>query len=122
MAYSLLERFGDETSLMGNAVWLPMRFSYGNYIDAMALIRTEVLRELGGYRKLPFDFSGWEDYDMWCSFVDRGLKGCHVPQILCRYRVSRNSMLRVETSDFLNANLDLVREDFQKHHTFEFRF
>ena len=122
MAYCLLEKFGDEEGIMGNSVWTPEKFAYENYIDAMTMLRTDILSELGGYRALPFSFGGWEDYDLWCSFVDRGLTGCHVPQILCRYRVRRNSMLRVETSKFLRDNLERVRADFEKHHSFKFHF
>jgi hypothetical protein len=46
MAYSLVERFGDEAGIMNNSLWIPEQFAYGNYIDAMTLIRTNVLRRL----------------------------------------------------------------------------
>ena len=122
MAYCLLERFGAEQGIMGNSVWIPEKFSRGNFIDAMTMIRTDVLSELGGYRELPNNFFGWEDYDLWCSFVDRGLMGCHVPQILCRYRVRGDLMLRTGTDAFLKDNLEVVRADFESHHTFKFFF
>lgn len=121
MAYSLIERFEAEQGIMGNALWSPERFSRHNYIDAMAMIRTEVLQEIGGYRIMPFKF-GWEDYDLWCSFVDRGLKGCHVPQILCRYRVHYRSMLRTSTNNILVERIDEIRADMEAHHTFKFNF
>ncbi len=89
---------GTEPGIANNSLWMPEKFSYGNYVDAMALIRTDILRELGGYRAMIENFQGWEDYDLWCSFVDRGWKGCHVPQILCRYRVHPKSMLRALTN------------------------
>ena len=121
MAYSLVEQFGDDTGLIDTGLWDPERFRYGNYIDAMALIRTEVLRRLGGYRIMPNRY-GWEDYDLWCSFVDRGLKGCYVPQILCRYRVHGASMIRTQTNPFVSDNLAAVREDLKAHHTLDFAF
>ena len=51
-AYGMLERFAPRgpTGLMNIFPWDPERFRDGNYIDAMALMRTQVLRELGGYR------------------------------------------------------------------------
>ena len=121
MAYSLVETFGDEGAIINNSLWAPDKFCYGNYIDAMTLIRTGVLRELGGYRKMMNNF-GWEDYDLWCSFVDRGLKGCHVPQILCRYRVHKASMLRTVTNRFVSEDVRRVRGDFKAHHKMEFTF
>jgi len=121
MAYSLVEKFGAQQDIMNNTIWLPEKFSYGNYIDAMALVRTDVLRELGGYREMPNKF-GWEDYDLWCSFVDRGLRGCHVPQILCRYRVHEASMLRTSTNAYVEEKLRLIREDFESHHKMLFYF
>jgi glycosyltransferase involved in cell wall biosynthesis len=121
MAYSLVEKFGLEQGIIDNSVWIPEKFSYGNYIDAMTLVRTELLRELGGYRHMPNKF-GWEDYDLWCSFVDRNLKGCHVPQILCRYRVHKSSMLRNVTNNFVTQELERVRADFEAHHKMSFHF
>src|SRR5664280_1576577 len=121
MAYSLLEKFGVEQGIFNNSVWLPEQFRYANYIDAMALIKIEVLRDFGGYRVMPNKF-GWEDYDLWCSFVDRGLRGCHVPQILCRYRMHNSSMVRMVTNAFIAKDSAKVREDFESHHTGEFYF
>jgi glycosyltransferase involved in cell wall biosynthesis len=121
MSYSLIERFGAASGIMNNSAWLPSRFSYGNYIDAMAMVRTDVIRNLNGYRVMPNKF-GWEDYDLWCSFVDHELKGCHVPQILCRYRIHEASMLRQTTNNFFVKNGAAVRQDFEAHHTIPFFF
>jgi len=121
MAYSLIEQFGDSAALINNSLWSPERFCHGNYIDAMTLLRVDVVRELGGYRKMMKNF-GWEDYDLWCSLVDRGLKGCHVPQILCRYRVHKASMIRTVTNRFVSEDVSRVRDDFAAHHKMEFKF
>ena len=121
MAYSLVERFGDDDGLISSWLWDPELFRYGNYIDAMALIRTDVLRTLGGYRIMPDRF-GWEDYDLWCSFVDHGLKGCYVPQVLCRYRVHAASMTQNLTNPFISDKLAVVREDLKAHHKLDFAF
>jgi glycosyltransferase involved in cell wall biosynthesis len=121
MSYSLIERFGMQRRIVNNSVWLPAKFSRHPYIDAMALIRTDVLREVGGYRTMPDKF-GWEDYDLWCSFVDRGLKGCHVPQILCRYRVHDRSMTETETKPYIHADLRKIREYFEANHAMPFSF
>jgi glycosyltransferase involved in cell wall biosynthesis len=121
MAYSLVETFEEEAGIIGNSIWDPERFAYGNYIDAMALIRREVLEAVGGYREMPFRF-GWEDYDLWCSLVDRGLAGCFVPEILCRYRVRGASMLRTRTREAVLRHGDAIKADMEAHHTFKFHF
>lgn len=119
MSYSLIERHGIESRIVNNSVWNAERFSYGNYIDSMSLIRTDILKELGGYRQMPSNY-GWEDYDLWCSFVDRGLRGCHVPQILCRYRVHGGSISQTTAKAYTERHLDEVRGDFEARHRMPF--
>jgi glycosyltransferase involved in cell wall biosynthesis len=121
MAYSLIERFGAETGIVNNSLWIPEKFSYGNYIDAMAMIRMDVLREIGGYRIMPDNF-GWEDYDLWCSLVDRQLRGCHVPEILCRYRTQPTSMVNQRTNPYFAKHGDEVRRFLRYHHTIPIKF
>ena len=121
MAYSLIEVFDGRSDIVGNSVWIPEKFAKGNYIDAMAMIKTRVVHDLAGYRVMPNKF-GWEDYDFWCKLVDHGLKGCHVPQILCRYRAHAQSMVNTETKDFLINKMKFAKDDFEKHHTFKFKW
>jgi glycosyltransferase involved in cell wall biosynthesis len=121
MAYSLIERFGVEQSITNNEVWSADELSHGPYIDAMSMLRTDVVRELGGYRSMPSKF-GWEDYDLWCKLVDHEFSGCLVPQILCRYRVHLASMTATMTRAFVTNQLAAVREDFQAHHRMPFHF
>lgn len=121
MAYSLIECFGGEQTLIGNELWQPEKFAFGNYIDAMAMIRLSALQLVGGYRRMPYNF-GWEDYDLWCAFVDRGFSGCYVPQILCRYRVHGQSMLRNVTNPYVIQRIEELRADMEKHHSFSFYF
>jgi glycosyltransferase involved in cell wall biosynthesis len=94
-AYPVIEVFGENRGLMGTPVWSRSRLAAGNYIDAMALIRTSRLREVGGYARMPV--TGWEDYDLWCRFAERGWPGIRVPEILARYRAHRSSMLNTTT-------------------------
>ncbi|HPQ81079.1 MAG TPA: glycosyltransferase family 2 protein [bacterium] len=119
MAYSLLERFGKERGIIGNSIWIPNLFSRGNYVDAMVLLMTTLLHEMGGYRIMPYKF-GWEDYDMWCSMVDHGYEGCHVPEILCRYRVHENSMLLDVTNKIFLERFEEIKADFEAHHDMKF--
>ena len=94
-AYSCLEMFSGSQAvgLVNTLPWEPYRLRFGNYIDAMALMRTKVIRdELGGY---PTDrrLYGWEDYALWCAVASAGHHAIHVPEILARYRIASHSML-----------------------------
>jgi glycosyltransferase involved in cell wall biosynthesis len=74
-AYSQLRMFGDEEGIGLADIWQPRRFATSNNIDAMALIRREAPLAAGGYAVLADDH-GWEDYDLWCRFVELGFEGC----------------------------------------------
>ena len=48
-AYSQLELFGEASGLGSANYWSPERFMYGNYVDAMALIKKAAWKAAGGY-------------------------------------------------------------------------
>lgn len=94
VAYPIIEKFGEEQSLISNVVWNQERFKCENCVDAMSLIRRGVLVAVGGYSKLSaVGRLGWEDYELWCKFIERGFYGLPVPEILARYRTHATSML-----------------------------
>ncbi|MEA2408782.1 MAG: hypothetical protein QOE69_2901 [Thermoleophilaceae bacterium] len=97
-AYGILECFTSSgaTGLLSYTPWEPERLRRVNYVDAMALVWTAQLRDLGGYTTDP-RLHGWEDYDLWCAIAERGLHGAAVPEIVGRYRVAEHSMLRTTT-------------------------
>lgn len=108
-AYSHLEYFGHASGLCASSFWNPPGLATGNYIDAMALIRKSAWQAVGGYSHIEF---GWEDYDLWCKFVERGFRGVFVPEILCRYRMHPASMLHRSTS----PNIGRLRAEMMKRH------
>jgi glycosyltransferase involved in cell wall biosynthesis len=99
-AYSQLELFDGKTGVGVADIWDTHRLRYGSYVDAMALIRKSAWSAAGAYQQL--EISGWEDYDLWCSFVEKGFEAIFVPQILCRYRIHESSLLRKETNKALD--------------------
>jgi hypothetical protein len=99
-AYGILEVFdaGGPRDLMSWLAWDPFRLRYGNYVDAMAMLRKSVVVDAGGYtsdRRLY----GWEDFALWCALADRGLRGTGVPAIVARYRSSIQSMISITNID-----------------------
>jgi hypothetical protein len=99
-AYGMLERFNNRgpAGLMSWGPWQVSRFAWGNYIDAMALVRRSALERAGGY---PTDerIYGWEDFALWCRLAELGLHGVQVPEILGRYRASAYSMISLTNID-----------------------
>ena len=79
----------DERSLVCGLSWQRAQFMEGNVIDAMALIRHQAWREIGGYTHIE---GGWEDYDFWCKLIDSGFHGVEVPRVLATYRSHSDSM------------------------------
>jgi len=109
-AYGILEKF-DASGSVGLESWLdwdPERLSYGNYADAMALIRRSVLEEVGGYPGHQ-SLVGWEDYALWLAIAEAGMGGIRVPDFIGRYRVSPHSMLSITGIDHSTAWTTLLR-------------
>ncbi len=111
-AYPILETFGaiehyiarspGVYALVSHLGWEPRRFRVESYIDALSLIRTHQLRELGGFTT-DRRCHGWEDYDLWCAVAERGWRGRLVPQMLARYRVSPTSMMSLTAFSLTTA-------------------
>jgi hypothetical protein len=99
-AYGIIEQFSVDGphSLMSYLGWDPRRLRYGNFIDAMAMVRRSALLEAGGYATDPRLY-GWEDFALWCAFADRGWAGVRVPEIVARYRLALHSMISVTNID-----------------------
>lgn len=110
-AYSMLEVFDGESGLMGTEVFDRNRLKHGNYIDAMALVRRDSLLDQDGYNNIEH---GWEDYDLWLRFCEDGEFGLHVPEILGRYRVHQQSMIRTVTS--VEENYRELRNNMVERH------
>jgi Glycosyl transferase family 2 len=99
-AYGIIEQFSQEgaTGLMSYLAWDPGRLRYGNFVDAMAMIRRAALLEVGGYTT-DARLYGWEDFALWCTLADRGWFGVRVPEIIARYRLAMHSMISVTNID-----------------------
>jgi glycosyltransferase involved in cell wall biosynthesis/GT2 family glycosyltransferase len=93
-AYPRIRYFGGIDHEIGLSPWTPTRLAGGNYIDALALVNRAAWAAVGGYAPIEH---GWEDYDFWCRFAERGLIGVNVPELLAEYRVHGASMLHTAT-------------------------
>ena len=105
-AYPKLEAFGDNDNVFGAYPFQAMRFAGGNYIDAMALVAVWAWAGAGAPESVRH---GWEDYDLWCRMVERGLWGVPVDEVLADYRVHESSMLRTSV-DHAERRRSIVAE------------
>ena len=85
----------DPRHLVSNLPWQQQRFTPGNYIDAMALVRRQAWQAVGGYTHIP---GGWEDFDFWCCLIDAGWHGMLCPQVLATYTSHGTSMRATSTN------------------------
>lgn len=112
-AYPMLEVFGMTESFLaagGDCLlnvfgWEPSRLLQWAPVNGLAMIRTDRLRELGGFGS-KLELSGWEDYDFWCRVADRGWRGQLVPQVLGRYRASSARITRLSEAPPLTELID----------------
>jgi Glycosyl transferase family 2 len=110
-AYGILETF-DANGSLGLKSWLdwdPGRLRYGNYVDAMSVIRRSALEEVGGF---PTEqaLAGWEDFALWVAMADAGLSGIRLPEFIGRYRLSPHSMVALTDIDHSEAWATLLRK------------
>ncbi len=68
--------------------WSPEHFRSCMYTCHLLVLRTSLVRELGGFRK---GFEGSQDYDLVLRVVERTERIHHVPQILYHWRKSEGS-------------------------------
>jgi hypothetical protein len=109
-AYGTIEGFGVEgsASLVSWLDWDPARLRYGNFVDAMAMLRRSAWEQVGGYAE-DSSLYGWEDFALWCAMADAGVRGVHTQSFVARYRVSPHSMIALTTIDVSAAWATLLR-------------
>ena len=76
-----------------------------------SLVRTEAVRGIGGYDERMIH--GYEDWDLWISLVEQGLRGVIIPEVLFYYRRRPGSMS--ETACHGETHLNLMRHLVTKH-------
>jgi hypothetical protein len=110
-AYGLIEAFSlnGPAGVISWLDWDPGRLRYGNYIDAMAMIRRSALAEVGGYSTEGAFSMGWEDFALWVAFAHHGRRAVWVPEFVGRYRVNPHSMLSLTDIDHSAVWASLLR-------------
>lgn len=73
--------------------WCPDSFMSRNYIGHVVVCRTNLLKEIGGFRT---GFEGSQDYDMLLRFTERTQQIGHIPKILYHWRIHAASTASLE--------------------------
>lgn len=110
-AYSLIEVFGRQSGIIGAGIFQQKALRHGNYIDAMSMVRRDILDTFDGFRHIQH---GWEDYDLWLRLCKAGRYAIHIPEILSRYREHASSMLRTQTN--LSKNISELHANMKELH------
>lgn len=107
-AYCITEKFGSlQEDVFNLTPWNPSLLKQGNIIDAMALIRKDILDRVGAYSQLD---EGMEDYDLWIKIAKIGGWGIQIPEILARYRDHRDSLSATKTIPNKKYIIDFLKE------------
>jgi Glycosyl transferase family 2 len=111
-SYGLIEAFSQKgpAGVVSWLDWDPGRLRFGNYIDAMAMIRRSALKAVGGYSTEGAFSMGWEDFALWVAMAHHGMDAVWVPEFVGRYRVNPHSMLSLTDIDHSAVWAALLRK------------
>ncbi len=74
--------------------WSPETFMSNNYICHFTVLRTKIVKEIGGFR---VGYEGAQDYDLFLRFTEKTNRIHHISKVLYHWRM-------LETSTALNAD------------------
>jgi glycosyltransferase involved in cell wall biosynthesis len=90
MTWGDLEIWGDiETRVEPGHRLDPWQIAYLNTLPVASMVRRDALLAVGGWQLQH----GYEDWDLWMSFAERGWRGAYVPATVLRYRRRGGRML-----------------------------
>jgi len=87
-------------------LWQMNRFFY------CSLLRTQLLREVGGYNGRMIN--GYEDWDLSIDLFSRGARFVAVNEVLFHYRTRADGLLARAERDHREANIALMREQHRQ--------
>jgi len=91
-----------------------------NYIDACAVYRKSLWKEIGGYdTQMPYQ--GNEDWELWLAMGAKNIGFKHLDELTFDYRFSKDSMIRSFSSEMFTANKDYIRKKYSEHYFLFFK-
>lgn len=110
IVYCKARKFGRKNKIWKLPTFDKNKFIYENCIFCSALFRKKDFLTLGKYK--PYMQNGYEDWDLWLSFVEADLKPYRIDEVLFNYRQC-NEKTR---SDYTNKNKILWLQQILKNH------
>lgn len=88
----------------------PPSLLLGNYASTCsAVIRRDAIEAVGGYDE---SWPSYEDWDLWCSMAEHGMRAAILPEPLFHYRVRSRSMVRTTAAQ---RDVELRSRMIRKH-------
>ena len=108
MAWGDIEIWGDvELRLKVGRRLDPWQITHLNTLPVASMVRRDALLAVDGWQLR----NGYEDWDLWMSFAERGWTGVYVPGVALRYRRRDGRML----ADCLPRHDELMAELRRRH-------
>ncbi len=99
IVYGDAEYIGEKTGIWKNKALDKKRLLIANQIDACAIFRKKVWKEVNGYAE-DMPYMGCEDWNFWLKCIDKDFQFLYLDKICFEYRVLSNSMIRTVPVDF----------------------
>ena len=95
--------YSDEDKIIGRELWVyglpffkpdwsPERFRHQMYTCHLSVLRTSLVRDVGGFRE---SFDGSQDHDLVLRVTERARSIIHVPEILYHWRAHEASTAQI---------------------------
>ena len=94
VVYSDCALFGAQQGIQVQGEFNLQRLMLGNFIDACAVIRKDVLLEVGCYDQMKI--MGYEDWDLWLRIAFAGHRFHYLAEALFEYRVTEHTVYRLK--------------------------
>lgn len=113
VVYGNARKFGAVNKTWKVGKFDKFRLLSGNYIDACAIIRKEVLNLIGTY-DVNMPFQGHEDWELWIRIMANGYDFFYLNEICFDYRVTKTSMINSFSQEMLDANNEYLQKKYHK--------
>ena len=110
IVYSRARIFGTKNKEWKLAEFSREKILYSNCIFASAMFRKSDFEKIGGYKEYMKD--GWEDWDLWLSFIEAGFEVHRIDEVLFFYRKYKQA----SRSDLLKNKDLMLYSNIFKHH------
>jgi len=121
VVYTDMQYFGAKTGLHAAKKFTMNSLLAGNYIHNSALISTDYLQEIGGYKDEMA--GGYEDWELYITLAEAGAKFSYLPKAIFQYRqkeISRNVQAEESAYKLLLTVKKLHAESY-KHYNHSFK-